>query len=514
MSEVTARHGGGRVLLALCVSMGVSLTVAASFNYMLTPMLDDLGLTQEQVSVALSIPSVAALLVVFVAGLVGERRGHRTVITWMSVLFVVGAVLVAITTGIVVLVIGLLLAGIAATAVQIVVFGLLSNEFREPGPRARAFGTFGMVSPSIWLLFPVLTGAIVGATSWRLVPIVWALGGGLMLLVARTLMPRPAQVRPVGRLRAPILAGVTVVLSVEALSLAAKVGVASVGFLISAAAALVAVLMLVLMVRRGGQQNFSFRSLRLTRARLLLVVVVVIPLINTVFFMTLAFQYLYGLSVLQTALVMVPAQAGAIAGTKLIAGPLMARIGVTRTATLMFGVLAGAMLLAFLLTPESPLWMPMAYVAVYNVLTVAASITVTSGLMATADAQNSGEVSAYRGSGVALGGALAVVLMNEAVFTLSRLFMNQTFVDSGLDPTEAAQVSEEIQSAATSSNVMSMFSMPLPSGIPVSDVMQESIATGLHVNAVLGGLLSVVCVVLIQWSAQADRARRSDASAA
>jgi hypothetical protein len=211
---------------------------------------------------------------------------------------------------------------------------------------------------------------------------------------------------------------------------------------------------------------------------------------------------------------MVPAQAGAIAGTKLIAGPLMARIGVTRTATLMFGVLAGAMLLAFLLTPESPLWMPMAYVAVYNVLTVAASITVTSGLMATADAQNSGEVSAYRGSGVALGGALAVVLMNEAVFTLSRLFMNQTFVDSGLDPTEAAQVSEEIQSAATSSNVMSMFSMPLPSGIPVSDVMQESIATGLHVNAVLGVLLSVVCVVLIQWSARTERARQQAASAA
>ena len=512
MPNAAGRRGGGRVLLALCVSMGVSLTVAASFNYMLTPMLDDLGLSQDQVSVALSIPSVAALLVVFVAGLVGERRGHRTVISWMSVLFVIGALLVAVTPGIVVLVFGLLLAGIAATSVQIVVFGLLSNEFREPGPRARAFGTFGMVSPFIWLLFPVLTGAIVGVTSWRWVPVVWAVGGAVMLVAARTLMPRPEHVGPVGRLRAPILAGVTVVLSVQALSLAANVGIASLGFVISAAAAVVAAVVLVLMVRRGGRQNFSFRTLRLTRARLLLVVVVIIPLINTVFFMTLAFQYLYGLTVLQTALVMVPAQAGAIAGTRLIAGPLMARVGVTRTATLMFGVLAVAMLSAFLLTPESPLWMPMTYVAVYNVLTVAASITVTSGLMATSDAQSSGEVSAYRGSGVALGGALAVVLMNEAVFTLSRVFMDDTFVASGLNPAEANQLSEEIQTSATSTDVMSMFSMPLPSGIPVSDVMQQSIATGLHINAVLGALLSVVCVALIRWSARAERVTHPDAS--
>ena len=505
-------RGTGRILAGLCVAMGVSLTVAASFTFMLTPMLDDLGLTDDQASVALSIPSVAALLVVFVAGLVGERRGHRTVITWMSVLFVVGAVLVALTPGLGLLVLGLLLAGIAATSVQIVVFGMLSNAFSEPGPRARAFGTFGMVSPFIWLLFPVLTGAIVSVTSWRLVPVVWAIGGVAMLISSRTLLPTAREIRPLGRLRAPILAGVTVVLAVEALSLAGNLGITSPGFLIAAAATAVAAVALVLLVRRGGEQNFSFRTLRLTRARLLLVVVVIIPLINTVFFMTLAFQYLYGLTVLQTALVMIPAQAGAIAGTRLIAGPLMARIGVTRTASLMFAVLAVAMLTAFLISPQSPLWVPMAYVAVYNVLTVAASITVTSGLMSTSDAQTSGEVSAYRGSGVALGGVLAVVLMNDAVFTLGRLFMSGTFEANGLSADESAQLMEEIQSSATSTQVTSTFSMPLPSGVSVSTVMQEAVATGLHVNAVLGTLLSVLCVVLIRWSARAPRSRQAGAS--
>ena len=38
-----------------------------SFNYVLTPMLSDLGLTQAQASVALSIPPIASLLIVFLA---------------------------------------------------------------------------------------------------------------------------------------------------------------------------------------------------------------------------------------------------------------------------------------------------------------------------------------------------------------------------------------------------------------------------------------------------------------
>ncbi len=61
-----------------------------SFNYVLTPMLSDLGLTQAQASVALSIPSIASLLIVFLAGRLGDSLGHRLVLTWMRVAFMVG----------------------------------------------------------------------------------------------------------------------------------------------------------------------------------------------------------------------------------------------------------------------------------------------------------------------------------------------------------------------------------------------------------------------------------------
>ncbi len=510
LPHVTVAIGAARsrTLVGLCIAMGVSLTVAASFNFLLTPMLEDLGLSQDNVSVALTIPSLASLLVVFVAGLVGERRGHRTVITWMSVLFIVGSVLVAITPGIALLVTGLLFAGIAATAIQIVVFGLLSNEFQDPGPRARAFGTFGMVSPFIWLVLPVITGVLVAEFPWRAVPWMWAIGGVGMLVASRTLLPTPSQVRPTGSLWAPMFAGLTVVLAVQTLALVNVDDPINAPFIITAVATVVSAMIVMVLLRRQASPNFSLRTLRQRRARSLLLVVVIIPLINTVFLMTIAFQYLYGLTVLETAVVMVPAQIAAVLGTRLIAAPLMARFGVTRTAASFFVLLAVAMLVSFAVRPQSPLWVPITYVAVYNVLTVAASITVTSGLMSTSDPSNSGEVSAYRGSGVALGQMLAVVLMNSLVFRLGIVVLDDELIANGLGADEASDLVNQIEAASKSVHVMSHFSQPLPSGIPVEDVMKDAIAAGLHINGVAGAVLALVSVALILRSVRRERTPR------
>lgn len=410
-----------RTLVGLCLAMGGSLTVAASFNYVLTPMLDDLGLTQQEAGVALTIPAIASLLVVFLAGRLGDRRGHRTVISWMSIAFIVGSALAMIAEGLPVLVLGLLLEGIAATAIQIVVMGLLSDQFPEGKARAAAFGTFGMVSPFIWMLFPVVAGAIVGGFSWRVVAAIWVASGVLILFAARTLLPRRAEREHVGELWTPILAGLSVVLAVQTISHAGDYGWLTPVTLIGALAAVVCATVCVVLVRRLPHPTFSLAPLRMPRSRMLLGVVVIIPLLNTIFLMTLAFQYLYGLTVLQTALAMVPAQIAAIFGTRLIAAPLMHRIGVTRTASVFFVILSVVMLLSFAVKTDSPLWVPMTYVAAFNVLTVAASITVTSGVMSTAPADDSGQVAAYRGSGVALGQVLAVVVMNAAVFGIARV---------------------------------------------------------------------------------------------
>lgn len=512
MSTATVERGTGRVLAGLCLVMGPSLIVAPSFNYLLTPLLADLGLTQDEASTALALPWIASLLVVFIAGRLGDRLGHRRVIIWLCAPFILGSLLVTITQGLPLLALGLLLEGMAATAIQIVVLGLLSDQFPEPAARAKAFGTFGMVSPFIWMLFPVLTGAIVREHSWRLVTILWVIGGVVMVLAARALLPPAASVRPVGEVRTPLLAGLTVVLVVQGISRIPDLGIMAPASLLTLGAAVASGMACSLLMRRSRESSFSITPLRDRRARLLLGVVIIIPLINTVFLMTLAFQYLYGMSVLQTALLMVPAQAAAVIGTRTIAGPLMRRIGVTRTAAGLFGVLAVGMLCSFAMTPSSPLWIPATYVAVYNVLTVAASITVTSGLLATATADNSGLVSAYRGSGMALGGMLAVVVMNALVFGLAQLGMFRELQGDGLSAADASSLMEQVQAQSTSTSVMTTYaSTSLPSGASVSDVLRDVIASGLHVNGVLGSLLSITCVVLVLRSARAGRSMPSSA---
>ena len=486
-----------RVLIGLCLCMGGALVGLASLNYILTPMLADLGIDEQGASLALSIPSIASLLVVFLAGRLGDRRGHRTVIIWMSVSFMLGSAIVAAAQGLTLIVIGLLFQGLASTAIQILVFGMLSERFSEPKARAAAFGTFGMVSPFIWMCFPVLTGWVVGEVSWRWVAVLWVVSGLMILLAAQSLLPRPAEVRPTGEIATPILAGATVagiVLSLDRLnSDGLNLGTLSAFALTAALAVACGVLM-----RRLRAPAFSLQPLRTGRTRALLGAVVIIPLINTIFLMTMAFQYLYGLTVLQTAIVMIPAQAAAVLGTRFIAGPLMRRIGATSTASVFFGVLSIAMLCSFFVQVDSPLWVPIVYVAVYNVLTVAASITVTSSVLASDPDVPADELAAYRGSGVALGAVLAVVLMNTAVFSLGRIFMSAELQANGLSQEDAASLMGEIQSSSTSTDIMSQYAAPLPSGLETSQVIAESIAAGLHINGVIGAVLALMCIVLVR----------------
>ena len=485
--------------------MGGALVGLASINYIVTPMMDDLGLTSQEGSLVLAVPWVASLLIVFLAGRLGDRLGHRRIITWMSVAFMAGSAIFAVAQGFTAVMVGLLIEGVASTALQIVVFGLLSQRFSEPKARAAAFGIFGMASPFIWMCFPVLAGWIVGESSWRWVAAVWVLAGFLIFLAARFMLPRDASTSALGEVWTPILAGATVAAATQALTRGREDGLTAPTTLATIAATAAFGIACAILLRRLSAPTFTVQPMRVKRTRSLLGVVIIIPLINTVFLMTIAFQYLYGLTALQTAIVMVPAQAAAVLGTRLVAGPLMRKLGVTSAATIFFALLAVTMLCAFFVTTDSPLWVPILYVTAYNALTVAASITVTSGLLASDPATETGFLSAYRGSGVALGGTLAVVLMNTAVFNAGQFFMADEFEANGLSQADAASLSAQIQADATSPDVMSQYAVPLPSGVETNAVMMDSIAAGLHVNGVLGAILAIVCILLVR----ADRRVRA-----
>jgi MFS family permease len=113
------------------------MSVTASFNYILTPMLADLNLTNDQVSTALAIPSIAAILVVFVAGLLGDRLGQRKILRIAVAFFVVGSLAIAVANGEMLLSVGLLLEGIGATVMSITALGLLGSRIEGEGSGPR-----------------------------------------------------------------------------------------------------------------------------------------------------------------------------------------------------------------------------------------------------------------------------------------------------------------------------------------------------------------------------------------
>ena len=65
-------------------------TLGASFNYILVDMLRDLGSSGSQSDIARQMPTVGALLVIFVAGALGQRLGSGRVLLTCSGLYVLG----------------------------------------------------------------------------------------------------------------------------------------------------------------------------------------------------------------------------------------------------------------------------------------------------------------------------------------------------------------------------------------------------------------------------------------
>ncbi len=136
-----------RVLAGVCIVVGAASTVPASYNYVVVPMLEDLGASETQGSLLRELPSIAGLLVIFLAGILGHRWGERRFITRCGVLFTVGNAVVAVAPVMAVAVAGLVLESIGASGFIVVALALLSSRVSNEEARASAFSTYATVGP-------------------------------------------------------------------------------------------------------------------------------------------------------------------------------------------------------------------------------------------------------------------------------------------------------------------------------------------------------------------------------
>ncbi len=399
----------------MCIVVGISLVLGASLTFLLTPMLDDLGLTSDEGSTALALPSIGSLMVVFVAGHLGDRVGHRRVIVASSAFFILGSALVAGAQGMPGVTLGLLLAGAAATAIQIVALGLLQASIPSGPSRVSAFTTFGMVFPAVYLLVPVLTGWAVGVASWRWVPVAWAILGLLMPIVVLWLIDGTEARLPVGEMWTPILGGLVLAGFVQALNSGHDNGWLAPRTLAIVAVTIAAIAVSTILLRRVAAPSLSLAPLRDRALVLLLACVVLIVTVNTLIYATLALEYLYSESVLAAALYLVPAQLAAIIGAKALAAVLMRRWGTARAGTVVIIGLALTLFTLVLMRPGSPIGQLVASAALFSLFGFASITIANAAVMAEARPGEAGAVSAYRGAASAVGSALSIVFLGGII---------------------------------------------------------------------------------------------------
>ncbi|MGA9148283.1 MAG: MFS transporter [Candidatus Nanopelagicales bacterium] len=407
-----------RLVIALCVIVGISFVVSASLTFMLTPMLDDLGLTEDQAGTALAIPSIASLLIVFVVGRLGDRIGHRRVLLAASAPFIAGAILVAIAPGMAVVSIGLLLTGAAATAMQIVALGLLQTSIPEGRARVSAFTSYGMVFPAVYLAVPVLTGWMVGVAPWRIVPVFWAiLGLGIPIAILKLIGLQKITL-PVGELWTPILAGVALAGIVETINGVNDGGWQSAETLCWAAVSVAAIGSCALLLKSSRTTSLSLTPLRSPTMLLLLSGVALVAMANTLTYVTLGLEYLYGLSVLGAALYLVPAQAAAVVGAKVAASWLMRHWGTGRAGQIMLAGFALSLLTLVAMTATAPLILLVISSSLFSLFGFGSITIVNAAVMAGSAEGQSGMVSAYRGAASSLGTSFGVVVLGAAISTV------------------------------------------------------------------------------------------------
>jgi len=484
-----------RIVVAVSVSAVTLLTLASSFNLVLNDMLQDLNATESQTDLARQMPAIAALLVIFLAGSLGERLGARRVMLVCTALFTVGSVVVAIAPIMAVATLGLLLANVGKAALFVVALAFMSSSINSKDGRAAAFATFSAVMPITYLLMPLLAGVILANSSWRWVAAVWAISGLVGAVAVWRLLPRgQATSEGAGELLTPALAGMVLASVVQVITLYPDSGMTT-RLAITIALGVVCLIVLVVALRKMSSPTLSLEPLRHGGLVLLLIVLILTMFANLWFYMTMALQYIFGLTSLQVAVAFVPVQLCSIAGAAL-SGKLVQRTGVAKAGALLLVVVAASLGVSTLIQVTTALWVCIVIMSVYSAAAVGAGVALTNAIMDLARHGEDGSASAYRGAATNLGSAIGVAAMTGIVFFAASTSLYDQSVAAGIDPATSSQIATAMRDGATSEDASSLYAVPVQEVDQIDAMQQQAYVVGLHAHGAAGGAVTLVAAIL------------------
>ena len=424
-----------RVVIAVCVIVGLSLLMAAGLAFLVEPMSEALGLSDVDVEDILAIPSVAALLAVFTAGHLGDRFGHRRTLAAGSLLFSIGSAVLALANGTVMVEISLAICAAAAITVQIVGVSLLQQRTHDGPAQVSAFTTYGAVFPVAFLILPVLTAGVLGITDWRIVPVLWVLAGVIMLGVALTIAGREHPPQTHSDWASPMLAGISLAGFARAFSELGQIGFDPTPIAVGITVGLLAAIGCLLIMHRHTNPGLSFTPVSSGVLRILLGSVGLVSFIGLLTFLTITLEYFYDLTPFEASLAMIPAQLGAVLGAKVVASLAIKRWGGLLAARVLVAGIAIPVLGLLIFQTSTPAWYLIAIATLCAASGMAALTVLNTEVMRRAPESSTGAVSSFRTASSSLGAALGVGVFGT-------LILSSVQLDDGESAVSAAELAQ------------------------------------------------------------------------
>lgn len=482
-----------QLLLGIGLAAVAVSAVPSTYNFILNPMLVGLDASESQESFLRQLPSIAALLVIFVGASVGTRFGERRLIFASALAFTFGCALVGLAPALPIATVGLVLISASTSVMAVVGLGLVSSYVKQPQARATAFATIALVAPAVYMALPVVAGFILDHWSWRLVTLVWLLTGLAATWGSRSLLPPDGQRERKPELLTPALAGLALAATVQTISAISTYGAISTQVGIRAATALVSGALLSLSYRRSREHSISAATLRRGGVLLLLVVVLLVPFVNLWYYMTLAYQYVFAMTALQTAILLVPAQLAGVFGA-LIARKFIQLRGITFTGIVLLIVLAASLALSALIESDTSVLAIIVVMSVYALASVGAGVAVTNSIMNAAAPGEDSNASAFRGAAMHIGTAVGVVVMSAIVFGAMANSLDQSLGNQGLTTSQSQEIAASIRDGASSEDVSAQFAVPVTEVDQIDAAQQDAMMSGLRAQGIAGAVVILAAV--------------------
>ncbi|UGT55236.1 MFS transporter [Nocardia asteroides] len=438
----------------------------------------------------------------------GDRFGRRKVLLIGAVVFAITSVLGALATAPWMLIASRALLGIGGATIMPGTLSLIRNMFLDREQRRAAMAVWSATGALGAAAGPIVGGWIIEVFSWHAAFLMNIPVMVLLLVLAPVLVPESRNPNP-GRVDIPSivlsLAGmISFVYGVKVFAEGEEPGIAFLTFFAG-------LILLVLFVLRQLRMPVPMINVRLFRVRAFTGAVVtdllsVFSLVGAMFALTQFLQLVVGLSVIQSALWMVP-QAAVTAVAGFLAAALVKRIPTSVIVAVGVLITAGGFTTLLTLTPDTQPWVIAVALCLVG-LGAGVGMTLTNDLiMSSVRPEQSGQAAAISETAYELGTAFGTAILGSALLGFYR---------SGLtDAAPAGLPGGVLESAKETLGAALVYAEQLPGavGAALSAAAMGSFTdalawTGGIAALILAAVALFAAVMLRGVSAQADLAER------